>query len=523
MDQRLDKITRTRHTTLRIRRLVAVLFCLIAICCSCKHKGEQTSPSTSDQSHVTFLDQPISYCVQTPTNLETGDVQVLIDGSGSMVGFNPSLPGIIKWSQHALSALHNSTMTIRNSRVCSFREKEGITGCAEITGQAPTVRPHGNTNLHEAIASAKNYALTFIVTDGVAATGDIAKGDCASGVDAACVARSLVESLKKGETTDEPGLWIVPLVAPYDGSFFTEETISPSNFRAEETIKKVRSDIPLDVAIQNPHSAADGKLVFDYKGPRSLLLIVIARKSDTGRAAIEGLVSRSDYLNIRQLGQIKNYSGGVAAMTPVEIYPGFLNKVTWQSLKESEEPNSSSGTIDVKAILSDQSNAAVEVNCPNASENWGIYTLMGTDRPSQTAGCVRLQMLPGFNLDVRAARSEDDSESRDFLKSSTMKSNEQPSLEMKIGCSSAITRRCEQNPIRLQLVAIMNYAKTADSIVSTLQSGSTSELVRGLSTAHPSDEPHKISAFSLILQLFYRSISGDARSTVLNSFEICKK
>jgi hypothetical protein len=523
MDERSGKVmgTRTRHR--RHHVIIGVFFCLVIFDCSCKPKPGPTSHPQGDSSQVTFLEQPVSYCVQKRSNLEPGDVQVLIDGSGSMIGFDSRLPEIVRWSQHAISALHNSSIALRNSRVCTFREKEGIGDCAGMTGQPPTIKSRGNTNLHEAIASARDYSLTFIITDGVAATGNTGNGDCATGVDASCVARSLVESIRKGDASDEPGLWFVPLIAPYDGVFYTEESISPSSFRADETIKKIRSDIPLDVAIQSPRSGPGGKLIFDYKGPRSLLLIVLARRSEIGRAAIEALSRRSEYLNVQALRQFKNYIGGVAAMTPVEVYPGFLNRVRWQSLKESDEPDSSTGTLDVEPIISSDSSTSLQVNCPDSSENSGVYTLIGSNKPDQAAGCVQLQMLPGFSFDLRSVRSEEDSELRNLLLSWTFASNQQPSLEMKVGCSSDLTRRCNQNPISVQLVAIMNYAKTADSIISPVNVGSSSAVVAALSTAHPSEEPHKVSAFSLILENLYRGISGDARSTVLNSFEICKK
>jgi len=312
------------------------------------------------------------------------DVQVLVDGSGSMIGFDPKLPEIVRWSQHAISAIQNSVITIRNSRICTFREKEGISGCAGITGQIPPISSHGDTNLHEAINSTKDYALTFIVTDGVAATGDQGKGSCATGVDAACVARSLVNAIHSNDTSDDRGIWIVPLVAPYEGQFFTEESISPGSFQSQQAIEKVHSDIPIDAAIQNPRTGYGEKLVYTYKGPRSLLLIVIAKKSDVGRAAIQALWDRAEYLNVGKLGALQKYSGGIAALTPIEVYPGHLNKVRWQSLNDSEEPDTSKGTIDAEASIQPEK-TSLQVNCPNADENKGTFRLIGDDKPAEVA------------------------------------------------------------------------------------------------------------------------------------------
>ena len=68
----------------------------------------------------------------------------------------------------------------------------------------------------------------------------------AGGVDAACVARALKEVIHaqspEGNDLDR-GIWVIPLLANYDGTFYTEEPIFPTNFNAEETIKQVRADI----------------------------------------------------------------------------------------------------------------------------------------------------------------------------------------------------------------------------------------------------------------------------------------
>lgn len=513
-----------QRTNIRQSQLVTALIAVLALalCSSCRRNKQVATQEETGSSPVVFFDQTISYCVQKSSSPESGDVQVLIDGSGSMVGFDPRLPDIIRWSQHAISAIQNSNLNIRNSRICTFREKEGISGCTAMTGQAPPLKSKGDTNLHEAIRATKDHALTLIVTDGVAATGDQGRGDCATGVDAACVARSFVDSIHSGDTSEDRGLWIVPLVAPYDGLFFTEESIPPASFRSEEAIQKVRSDIALDASIQNPQPGPGGKLVYHYKGPRSLILIVLAKKSEVGRAALQALWERADYLNIKQLGELHNYSGGIAALTPVELYPGFLNKVRWENLKEADDPTALTGTIDAQAT-NRGGTTTVELNCPNTGENSGSFTLNGTDKPNQVAGCVPIRMMPGFSFDLRPARSEDEAELSQLLNGFKLPSLSYSSIDLNLVCSGNATRRCNQNPFTVQLVAFMRYGVAADSIASSAKPGSTAAVINSLSTAHPSLEPHKITALSLVLKLFYGNIANDARSTVLNTFEICKK
>ena len=503
--------------------IAGFVLALGSLCQSCRPRPPLNGPQPHGVKEVVFFDDPISYCVQQRSAAEVGDVQVLIDGSGSMVGFDPKLPEVVRWSQHALSAIHNSALNIQNSRVCTFREKEGVGGCTGMTGAVPPMQSRGDTNLHEAIDSAKDYSLTFVVTDGVAATGEKGKGDCATGVDAACVARSLVNWVHGGDTNEDRGVWLVPLVAPYDGTFHTEEAIAPGSFRSEDAIQKIRADIPLDVSIQNPQTGPAGKLIYQYRGPRSLLLIVLAKKSEIGRAAIQALWERAEYINVRQdQGSARDYLGGVAALTPIEVVPGFLNKVRWSSLRESDEPSATQGTLDAQKTGGPEK-ATLDVNCPNAGENSGRYTLEGSGAPSQVAGCVQMRVVPGFSFDLRPARPEDDSELRQFIKGFTLPPGSYSSLNLDLGCPNETGRRCGSNPILVQLVAFMRYSEAADRLASPAKSGSTVAALSNLSTAHPSLEPHRINALSLIVTLFYREIANDARSAVLSSFDVCKK
>lgn len=515
----LTSMTKTHKTAFLLALFVLALG---SSCQSCRSRPPLNGQQPNGVKEVIFFDDPISYCVQQRSAAEVGDVQVLIDGSGSMVGFDPKLPEIVRWSQHAVSAIHNSVLNIQTSRVCSFRESEGISGCTGMTGAAPPMRSRGNTNLHEALNSANDYALTFVVTDGVAATGERGKGDCATGVDAACVARSLVNWVHGGDTSEDRGVWLVPLVAPYDGTFYTEEAIAPGNFRSQEAIDKIRADIPLDVLIENPQQGPGGNLVYKYRGPRALLLIVLAKKSDVGRAAIQALWERAEYMNVRQMGELRNYSGGIAALTPIEVGPGFLNKVRWSNLREADEPGTSQGTLDAeKTGVAEKT--TLEINCPNTGDNSGKYTLEASGTPTQVAGCVQIRVVPGVSFDLRPARPEDDADLRQFVKGFTLPAGSYSSLNLDLGCPNDTSRRCSSNPILVQLAAFMRYAEAADRLASPAKPGSTVAALSNLSTAHPSLEPHRINALSLIVTLFYREIANDARSAVLGSFNVCKK
>ncbi|HWW75262.1 MAG TPA: hypothetical protein VNZ44_07700, partial [Pyrinomonadaceae bacterium] len=187
-----------------------------------------------------FMERPVKFCWQPPPAPWSGGVQVLLDSSGSMVGFRRAVPQVVNWLQHGVSQLQTSTLNVSNSRLCQFSEGLGAQGggfgnCTDVARPLPRFEPAGNTNLHAAIASAKDFGLSFILTDGVAATGGGRAGDCASGVDAACVARSLRGVVSTPGSQPERvnwGVWVLPLAANYEGKFFTEEAVAPASFVA---------------------------------------------------------------------------------------------------------------------------------------------------------------------------------------------------------------------------------------------------------------------------------------------------
>jgi len=199
-----------------------------------------------------------------------------------------------------------------------------------------------------------------------------------------------------------------------------------------------------------------------------------------------------------------------------------LNKVRWTTLRESDDPGTSRGTLDAQKTGSAEK-TTLELNCPTSGDNFGNYTLEGSGTPSQVAGCVQFRVMPGVSFDLRPARAEDDGDLRQFVKGFKLPAGSYSFLSLDLGCSGNANRRCGNNPILVQLVAFMRYAEAADRLASPGKPGSTVAALSSLSTAHPSLEPHRINALSLIVTLFYREIANDARSTVLSFFDICKK
>lgn len=498
----------------------------LMLSCNSGTSNECALPVLEDSPESVFVTDRVLYCWQKPLEPRRGSVQVLVDASGSMVGFQKAVPDLVNWIEHAISQLQGSALTIEHSRICQFSQRlpGGIGTCASSYRSMGSYRPSGDTNLHDAIRSAKDHALTFILTDGVAATGTKGSGDCATGVDAACVARALREVVHSeiiGGKGVDWGIWICPLIANYDGTFYTEEPILPTDFNPRETIKRVRSDIGAEVVVQDPHAGPGGHLVFRYRGPRALLLIIIARWTDVGRAATEALWERAEYLGLHRIEEMRASSSRLSTLPPIEVYPGFLNSIEWKTLQESDDPNEICGTMDV-SFQSDPEKATIGLTCPQGGGGEGYYHLTGSSRAvSRVSGCVPIGLLPAFRFRFEPVNQEDATIVRQLLKGYRREEGSYTNLQLHLACRMNNPRPCPDSPISLQWMAYMNYAEAADCLASPECTHSIHQLVKSLSTAHPSQEPHRIFAFSNTLETFYREVTQDQRSIALADLDVC--
>jgi hypothetical protein len=510
-------------------RLILNLGLILAVAScgkSCSQKPSKlTGKNSSANTEVVFIDQPISYCWDKPLQSKRGRVQVLIDTSGSMVGFANVLPSLTTWVQQGISQLQKSTMEIESSRICMFHQGQGIYNCTDFARQPGAFESSGNTNLHEAIRSAKDFELTFILTDGVAATGGQSEGDCARGVDAACVAKALQSFINPQSSTPDDadrGVWVIPVVARYNGKFYSEEPIVPANFQTKATIDQIRSDIGVEAVVQDPR-AESNSLVFNYQGPRAMLLIVLARWAEMGRAAVQAVWERTSLNSIERLKQMKGFSSSLGILEPIELYPGFLNTVQWKSLRESDEPGDRQGTMDA-LFESRQSKTSISLSCPKNGLGEGVYILAGpSSMVDRVSGCVPIRILPAFNFKFRSARDGDDADLAQVLAGVEREEGSYTDLRLRLACGQGTPRLCVQNPIAAQWVAYMNYAKAADGLASGKDEHSAQQQARTLSTDHPSREPHRIFALLQTLESFYREVSQDQRSLVLANIDFCHK
>lgn len=514
-------------------RTFVALGALLLLFVSCRQPPPPTGTGADgqDSSQLLFLDRPVKFCWRKPAQPKSGGVQILLDSSGSMVGFKPAIAPLVNWMQHSISQLQTSTLSIENSRLCQFEEKfgptQGIGNCTALNSAPARYEPASNTNLHVAIRSAKDYGLSFIFTDGVAATGGKGAGDCATGVDAACVARMLREVIGTPGSQPEDvnwGVWVMPLASTYDGLFYTEEPVAPASFDVAKTQQNVRAETGVQPGLDSPATGRDGRLNFKYRGPRMMLLIVIARWAEIGRDAVQALWERMESLRIRRikkLEELASVSGEVASFPPIEVYPGFVERLEWKSLEGSQEPGDSSGTIDVYFVPDKQ---AVEMSCLKDVEGAAVYHLNGSlTEAEKVSGCVDIHIVPPLTFSLRPIQPGDADAIPQFLQSFEQEEGSYTKLRLNLSCDMSAPRPCRSNALAAQWVGLMQYGKAADALASTTDEHAVPTYLKQISTKHPSLEPHRIFGFADTLEAFYREVATEQHGVPLADLKFCHR
>jgi hypothetical protein len=342
-------------------------------------------------------------------------------------------------------------------------------------------------------------------------------------VDIACVAHALRDTMHatiKDGTLADWGLWLVPLIAGYDGAFYTEEPM-PGDFQERKVIEQIRADLGVEAEVANPRTGAGGDLIYNYRGPRALLLIVIARSTGLGRSALQALWERAEYLGLKRLRQMREFTTGTACAQPIELYPGFLPTIQWQKLNEPTDPGERSGTIDV-SFTTGPNKGAIQVRCPTDGSGAGLFTLQGQATDTErVAGCVPIDQLPGFTFQMRASGADEEAALTHFLKQGERQSELSDQLRLCLTCSMAAPRFCNDKPVQAQWVAFVNYSHAAEGMAADKADNPLYQQIRNFSTTHPSLQPHRIYAFSATLGAFYREMAPDQRSVVLSQLDFC--
>jgi hypothetical protein len=521
--------------TARLSRVLVFALVLLAACR--RTRPQSTLRPFPPPAGPAFPAAGFTFCRDDRVAPVPARVQILLDSSGSMVGVQKLIPQLTTWMQHSLSLLRRSSLEVREGRVCQFstRFEKGGTSfpgqCSpSLTQPLQGFQASGDTNLHRAIESAAQYDLTLILTDGVAATGSGGAGDCASGVDAGCVARNLrsvVTSRSLGrQEAEDWGFWLVPVVVPYNGKFFTEQKLAADTFDPKVVADHVRADTGRTVTIGKPYQLRDGELAFEsYQGPRAMLLIVLARSTTLGRGMVQALWERTDFLGIRQIRSLKDYSGSLSALPPMELFPGLAETLEWHSLAASTSV-AAVGTIDatLAGAGSGRGRREIQVSCPPKGRGEGYFSLLGeARRTTKISGCVQIQVLPAIKFGLEP-QSESDREALSTLMPSYQltQPHDLSSLDLKLSCGPAAVRTCE-SPIPIDWRASMHYETAADCLADPQCEARAPKLIRDLSTLKPQEYPDKIYGIAETLQEFFRLASHDVKSQSMGHLSICRE
>jgi hypothetical protein len=453
-------------------------------------------------------------------------VQLLIDNSGSMNGFGDVMPTVQLWMRQSLSSLMGSFVRLRQpSRGCYFNQKIGIGECVDLAAgfNTPFGRFHteGDTNFHEAIRSATDYDLSLVITDGVDFTGN-GSGDCAGGVDAACVANSLKEVMDVyilSGLPDAGGAWIIPLASRFEGTYFSEQHILAQDFNSSEVVQRVRNEVRQDVHIGRVRQERNGGLIYDYQGPREWFLLVIARPAALGRAAVHALQAQADMpaSGTHPVHDLSEWREGLGVFGPVEIFPGYLPRGTlgdFQPLGGSEDISGKTYCPPIDATW----NAGGELSLLSKTHGEALrqLTLSHEESPSR---CSPLGMIMPFQMQLEphgAGNFQDPIHSYNLSWS-------QARLDLHlVADGNVVLPPCGGAGIQAAWRAKPNLDKAADCLVTESCTSGSSALLRMINATNPAMEPHRIFGLLPTLRLFLNQSSGKSPELTLAEFRVCQ-
>lgn len=465
-------------------------------------------------SGYTPLNGLVNYCAPEELPAQEGSVQFLIDGSGSMAGFAAPIVRIRQWVAQSFSQLRGQHYAYRRARSGYFAQGRDIQSTSTSLDPGPG-KFAGDTNLHQAVATAREYDLTVLLTDGVAAGGD-GSGDCSSGVDAACVARAMRQSLepRPGEPQAiRAGIWIIPLIAPFSGVLFTEQLLANQEFDPSAALQSVQQDTSTTAEF-GPPEQRQGRLAFHYKGPRLLFLLVLARNATIGRAWVAAAAAASSNSQVLPLRQLKKATGQLAYLAPVEVFPGTAASMHWLSgrVPTSRGRPALCGGMDIGFVLPD----LLKLRCVSGRADLGIVEVLGA-APTGSSRCVEMMMLPASTLRLSGPGTS----ALGGFQWRPAAIAGQAGLLLQLKCGTPKLPGCRA-PADLQVVRVIDYRTTADSMARS--NGSTApESLHLLSTNRPAQEPVRAFGLASLLEKFYREAAQLNEIEPVATLHVCQE
>jgi hypothetical protein len=532
----------------RMKRVVAACtlttsLAILSLGVRCGGETEVVDPPSPPASTIelrgTVAGTPIAaydLCVrdERPADRSAG-VQVFLDASGSTRGFSVAsvMSPLAQWVKRASIGSPTSGVELSLTRLQAF----STDGFIDLPTREETVTyevGHGNTNLDEVIARAQDEAITVIATDGVPYTTGLQSAACAGQVDVTCVAKKLREFI---DANPHPGMWIVPLFGRYDGKYAAEGQRIPNNPEwAEQTTRQLKETLGGDIRLRANDSADRATNPFFYTGPRTLLLIVLAKDASMGRIFLSSLYERASQYRVALLGEDFTAFNGMAdhplgAFTPVELYPGYTPRISSIRGEKRKAPanlsDEAGGFISVKELREGNPFQA-QVACAGARESTPDQVIDLAFSTGAHDRCRKMYSLPSVQYLPELPVKTGDSEKKDastlvrklVLTQATAEQNGALRGEMHIRCAGG-GRGCD-NPSTIRIVAKVAYSDAAERLADRTGSVGAVAYLQRLSTESLVEEPFKVLALDRMLIEVMRTITQDAAAQDVGRIDVCR-
>jgi hypothetical protein len=428
-------------------------------------------------------------------------IQLLVDASGSMTGFEPDIRRVFGAFEQGVSYSRDVYFRVASERSCFFSQKRGVFGCADKLnpGRFPTAPEF--TNLDSAVRESEKADITIILTDGVPAS-EGARANCSAGVDAGCVAIALADALKPrpGEAnTQVYGLWFVPLMLMYRGTYYSEQPVALEQFSPDVALRAIQRDTGTSANITRPALDSQHDLKFQYDGPRMIAALVVSNSPDAARSLIAETY-RHLAVNVAQpINSPNQFKNGVAFVPPVEVFPGLIPQPHWSDCKQATDAEGGKiehgGSFDTCTVSGNR----VLVRC-GAEQAEAPFVITAADQ-----SVVTFRNVATFNIQYPPSTGM-------LLNSKWQQVGR--TLETQLRCTSKQPIKCDSNE------AHMTWAATP--IYKWEPTASSAQYIDSLSTDHPAYEPHRVYGMASLLHNLYER-SGPARQFSFAEAEVCSE
>lgn len=456
--------------------LAAVMGAILLACGGEQKQPGWTPPAASEAPKPVTLSGPL----RVPIHRGQGglNIGIYVDESGSMNGFAGALPSVEGWVSHAISRIRSYGYGAGEVSNCGFSRAVGVE-CRTTTIRPRSMR--GETNIDEAVRQALGQDVSIIITDGVAATGGLPSAICGSGVDAACVGNELADYLKAGGRAG--GLWLVPLTLDFNGPFYTERVVPAAGF---DQSRVQQPGAEGEVSIRRPRNTGVGELVYDYRGPRTLVMFIVARRVEAGRALVAALEEA------RAMESVHLTRKGDASF---EVYPGAVPELRWTTAQRATDSTAPDVSHDAELHVDTQS---LRFICGAGDQSQGEWELAAAPGAADTVASTLLR-----SMTVRDARINAPPNVNVTKWGLTPDS---VSARIRIGCAF-LNPNCQQN-LELKVVAP--------------RIGAVSDDVRQWSTVTPEYQPERAFGLEGILTAFYERV-GQIPDARIATLRICSE